>query len=415
MKPQSPITVVVTKSVTSASSAPKILPLTPKQVAAVSEKKRGTPEEKANRIHNIRPKSAVPSSRLNPDDPPLNLTQFPNLPSRSIVEVKTRRRPVSAPAARRFFSSPRPRSSTLLPSHDPSKPPQNEPRPSSALAPRTRPHNRPDRPSSSRPFVSTVTTSRSHLRTPKPRPQSPQDAALALDKAIQLSFLDAPEATNGLLLTKASICLRSGDYAGALSVASDATGFGAHSIRCAAYVAGGEYGSAALEASKCLDLEPGDMPSTFWLAHSEFKLGDYREAAKLTKGLLKRAPGHRETWAIHCSSLRNLGLWSALLRATKSLVRRFPEDAAAWCAKSEAELNTKFLPSCEASATRAISLDSALAQAYQIRGEARYQMRMYKSAIPDFHRFGEMERIRNGMPFTPPAYAIWQSNRTRPW
>lgn len=73
------------------------------------------------------------------------------------------------------------------------------------------------------------------------------------------------------------------------------------------------------------------------------------------------------------------------------------------------------LAEAEKSATNGIKYDPSISMLYQIRGEARYQLRRYKLSLSDFHDYAQLERIKNNAPFTPPSYAIWKSNRSRPW
>lgn len=66
----------------------------------------------------------------------------------------------------------------------------------------------------------------------------------------------------------------------------------------------------------------------------------------------------------------------------------------------------------ERSCGKAIEIDPNRARlAYQIRGEARYQLHKYKLCIGDFHSFQLMERARLGVVPGLPAYAIWNHAR----
>ena len=135
--------------------------------------------------------------------------------------------------------------------------------------------------------------------------------------------------------------------------------------------------------------------------------------------MLSANPGHVESWSMRCESKRRLGMWTSLAADCDAFVKSagIPKEkrAQGWTAKAEAMLHMKKFREAELSATNALNANPEIMMAYQIRGEARYQLKMYKKSVSDFHEFGKLDRQNRGVAFVSPCYATWHSNRDRPW
>jgi len=198
-------------------------------------------------------------------------------------------------------------------------------------------------------------------------------------------------------------------------------GLGVPSAKCYAYRGASYLGlnllpAAASEFQIALNLAPDFHQARYWLASTAFLQQDWKRCAVETTKLLQSNPAHEETWLMRCESKRRLGMWKAVVADTTAFLRVAKgKKAECWAAKAEALLNLRKFGDAEIAAGNAINLNPDLMMAFQIRGECRYQLRKYKLSVSDFHEYGKLDRINKKLPFVSPCYAIWHSNRDRPW
>ena len=177
----------------------------------------------------------------------------------------------------------------------------------------------------------------------------------------------------------------------------------------------GSFASAERDCEVAYNLDPTLTQALFWLASARRALNNWKGVVRATNRVIEAQPHHSASWALRCEAKRKLGMWKSVLKDTKVFVKFDVKNGAAWCAMAEAQMHLGLLSDAEKSATNGINHDPSISMLYQIRGEARYQLRRYKLSIGDFHEYSQLERIKNNAPFTPPSYAIWKSNRSRPW
>ncbi|GMI17814.1 hypothetical protein TrLO_g1776 [Triparma laevis f. longispina] len=188
-----------------------------------------------------------------------------------------------------------------------------------------------------------------------------------------------------------------------------------YAFRGAAHLGLGSFHNAERDCEVAYNLDPTLSQALFWVASARRALNNWKGVIKATNKVIVAEPHHSASWALRCEAKRKLGLWKSVLKDTTAFVKFDSKNGAAHCARAEALMHVGKLAEAEKSATNGIKYDPSISMLYQIRGEARYQLRRYKLSLSDFHDYAQLERIKNNAPFTPPSYAIWKSNRSRPW
>ncbi|GMI28295.1 hypothetical protein TrRE_jg1312, partial [Triparma retinervis] len=234
---------------------------------------------------------------------------------------------------------------------------------------------------------------------------------------------EAPNAElEALVLRKIAVLLEKQNFEEARKVCDEALGGGmqkakVYSYRGASYLGMNKFAMAEKDCEVAHNLDPNSTEALFWLASAKRGGRDWPGVIRCCTKLLKLNPASIPAWSLRCDAKRQLGRWRGVLQDTNYMVKLSEgrQSGAVWCARAEALMHLGKTKAAEKASSNGIKCDGELAMLYQIRGESRYQQKKFKLSVADFHRYGQLDRIRRGAPFTSHAYAIWQSNRDRLW
>ncbi len=157
------------------------------------------------------------------------------------------------------------------------------------------------------------------------------------------------------------------------------------------------------------------MQSHYYCASAYLALSDFHSSLLFTNHVVAVCPSHTPSHSIRVECKRRLGLWKEVLKDSIKILKLDKCNSGAWCCRAESLMHLGRLAEAEVSASQAINCDKDNRFAYQIRGEARYQQKKYKSATFDFHSFGELDRTHRGAQQAAPALPIWKTTRDRLW
>ena len=187
-----------------------------------------------------------------------------------------------------------------------------------------------------------------------------------------------------------------------------------HCLRGGACLGLENYSQAFYETEMAIQLAPENYQAQFWHATSLFYLNEFAKSLQSLEIVIRNVKKHIASRMLAIECKRKCGLWKDIINDSLRMLNFQSLNgnikSSIHCALAEGFMHVGELKKAECAASTAIAHNKSNRLAFQIRGEARYNLNQFKSSCADFHSFQTLSiEKRGGGKINSAAFTKWRT------